>query len=129
DDFTASFVDRFAEPGQEWAYVSIDTHVIGLVIRGATGRPIADLLSDKIIALLGQERDGYYITDGSGVAFVLGGLNLTTRDYARFGLMIEQDGRFNGQQIVPADWIAVSTAASAPTPPGQTGYGYQWWVP
>lgn len=129
DDFTASFVDRIAEPGEKWAYVSIDTHALGMVIRGATGRSIADLMSEKIIAPLGQERDGLYITDGSGAAFVLGGLNLTTRDYARFGLMIEQDGRWNGQQIVPADWIAAATAPSAPTAPGQTGYGYQWWVP
>lgn len=129
DNFTASFVDRFAEPGEKWAYVSIDTHVIGMVIRGATGRSITELMSEKIIAPLGQEHDGYYITDGSDVAFVLGGLNLTTRDYARFGLMIEQNGHFNGQQIVPADWIAAATTPSAPTPPGQTGYGYQWWVP
>ncbi|MBI6630502.1 serine hydrolase domain-containing protein [Pontibaca salina] len=129
DDFTASFVDRSAEPGEEWAYVSIDTHVIGMVIRGATGRSIAALLSEKIIAPLGQEQDGYYITDGSGAAFVLGGLNLTTRDHARFGLMIEQNGHFNGQQIVPADWIAAATASSAPTPPGEMQYGYQWWVP
>lgn len=60
---------------------------------------------------------------------MLGGLNLTTRDYARFGLMIEQNGQLGGQQVVPADWIAASTQPSAPTHPGQIGYGYQWWIP
>lgn len=129
DDFTASFVDRIAEPGKKWAYVSIDTHVMGMVIRGATGRAIADLMSEKIIAPLGQERDALYIADGSSAAFVLGGLNLITRDYARFGLMIEQNGQFDGKQIVPADWIATASAPSAPTESGETGYGYQWWVP
>ena len=69
------------------------------------------------------------MTDGAGVAFVLGGLNLTTRDYARMGQMFLQNGRYNGQQIVPADWIAASTAPSAPTAEGQIGYGYQWWIP
>jgi len=129
DDFTASFTERFAAPGETWQYVSIDTHVIGMVIRGATGRSVPELLTEKILAPLGLERDGYYITDGAGVAFVLGGLNFTTRDFARFGLMILQDGAYGGAQVVPADWVAASTAASAPTAPGKTGYGFQWWVP
>ena len=129
DQFSADLKDSFAKPGDTWQYVSIDTHVIGMVIRGATGRGIADLLQEKIIAPLGLESDLYYVTDGEGVAFVLGGLNLTTRDYARFGLMIEQNGQYNDKQIVPQDWIAASTAATAPTKPGKIGYGYQWWIP
>ncbi|MEJ6397110.1 serine hydrolase domain-containing protein [Yoonia sp. 208BN28-4] len=129
DDFAAGLTETFAEPGTDWQYVSIDTHVIGMVIRGATGRSVADLLSEKIISPLGLEADPYYLTDGFGVAFVLGGLNLTTRDYARFGQMIAQDGQWNGQQIVPGGWIDVSTRASAPTETDEHGYGYQWWIP
>lgn len=129
DDFAASFTETFAAPGETWQYVSIDTHVIGMVIRGATGRSVTALLTEKVIAPLGLEQDGYYVTDGAGVAFVLGGLNFTTRDYARFGQMILQNGSYNGRQIVPADWIAESTAASAPTKSGKIGYGYQWWIP
>ena len=129
DDFVSSFTESYATPGEIWEYVSIDTHVISMVVRGATGRSVADLLSEKIIAPLGQDYDGYYVTDGVGTAFVLGGLNLTTRDYARFGQMILQDGSFDGQQVVPSDWIAASTQASAPTKPGKIGYGYQWWIP
>ncbi|WP_109468787.1 serine hydrolase domain-containing protein [Albibacillus kandeliae] len=129
DDFAASLHERFTEPGTEWQYVSIDTHVIGMVIRGATGRPVPELLVEKIIAPLGMEQPGYYLTDGAGVAFVLGGLNLTTRDYARFGQMVAQKGDYGGQQVVPADWLAESIAPSAPTEPGHIGYGYQWWIP
>lgn len=129
DDFAASLKDSFAPPGDTWQYVSIDTHVIGMVIRGATGRSVSALLSEKVLAHLGLERDGYYVTDGAGVAFVLGGLNFTTRDFARFGQMILQNGEYGGRQVVPADWIAASTEASAPTAPGKIGYGYQWWIP
>ncbi len=129
DDFAAGLNESFAPPGQQWKYTSIDTHVLGMVIRGATGRSVADLLSEKILSKLGMEQDALYVTDGVGVAFVLGGLNITTRDYARFGLMIEQDGMWNGEQIVPADWIKESTTASAKTEPGAYGYGYQWWIP
>ncbi|MEP1330834.1 serine hydrolase [Pseudophaeobacter sp.] len=129
DQFTADLTEVFAGAGETWKYVSIDTHVIGMVIRGATGQPIARLLQEKIIAPLGLDRDLYYVTDGEGVAFVLGGLNITTRDYARFGLMVEQDGAYNGRQIVPAAWIKASTRPSAPTKPDKISYGYQWWVP
>ncbi|MEP6020855.1 MAG: serine hydrolase [Paracoccaceae bacterium] len=129
DDFAADLTETHSEPGARWTYVSIDTHVISMVIRGATGRDIPSLLSEKIIEPLGVEQAPYYLTDGVGVAFVLGGLNVTTRDYARFGQMILQDGQWQGKQIVPADWIAESTAPSAPTEPGKTQYGYQWWIP
>ena len=129
DDFASALDQKFAPPGETWKYVSIDTHVLSMVVRGATGRTIPDLMSEKLITPMGLEHAPYYLTDGVGTAFVLGGLNLTTRDYARFGLMFLQDGRFNGQQIVPVQWVRASTAASAPTAPGKRRYGLHWWVP
>lgn len=129
DGFAAALEDTFAEPGTDWQYVSIDTHILSMVIRGATGRDIAPLLSEKIIQPMGLEASPYYLTDGNGVAFVLGGLNMRTRDYARMGQMFLQNGVYNGRQIVPADWVAASTVPSAPTSEGEYGYGYQWWMP
>ncbi|WP_299402972.1 serine hydrolase [uncultured Roseobacter sp.] len=129
DAFAAGLTDTFAAPGTDWKYVSIDTHVLGMVIRAATGRSIIDLMGDRIITPLGVERTPYYLTDGTGVAFVLGGLNSTTRDYARFGQMYLQQGLWNGKQIVPRDWVLASTTPSAPTDADQMGYGYQWWMP
>ena len=125
DGFAAGLKTRAAPPGTRWHYVSIDTHVLGMVIRGATGRDIVDLMAERLIAPLGLEAAPYYVTDGLGEAFVLGGLNLTSRDYARFGQMMLEGGR----GIVPADWVAASTTASALTAAGGMGYGYQWWIP
>lgn len=129
DDFAASLSETFTAPGSQWQYVSIDTHVLGMVIRGATGRDVASLLSEKIITPLGYEESPYYVTDGVGVAFVLGGLNIRTRDYARFGQMFLQNGMYGGVQIVPAAWVTESTTPSANTAPGELQYGYQWWMP
>lgn len=126
DGFAAGQSARSGTPGTEWRYVSIDTHVLSMVIRGATGRTLPDLVQDRIFRPIGLERDPYYITDGRGVAFALGGLNLTTRDYARLGQVVEQGGEWQGRQIVSAEWLTESTAASAP---GDVGYGYQWWLP
>lgn len=130
DAFAAGLTGKVAEPGAEWHYVSIDTHVLGMVLRGATGRAVPELMEQRILAPLGLEADPYYLTDGEGVAFVLGGLNLTTRDYARFGQMILQGGHWQGRQIVPEHWVAEMTTESAPWRPGQQGrYGFQWWLP
>lgn len=129
DAFAAGQDGQIATPGESWKYVSIDTHVIGMVLRGATGRMIPDLMAEKLIAPLGLEMAPIYLTDGYGVAFVLGGLNMPTRDYARLGQMVLQEGAWQGQQIVSAQWLAESTAASAPTAPGGEQYGYQWWLP
>lgn len=129
DGFALKQNASFAAPGEAWKYVSIDTHVIGMVIRGATGQDIVTLLTEKIIAPLGFEADPFYLTDGYGIAFVLGGLNTTTRDNARFGQMIANGGNWQGQQVVPRDWVDASTIASANTTPGAIGYGYQWWIP
>jgi len=129
DDFAAGLSTRDRAPGEKWHYVSIDTHILGMVIRGATGRSIPDLMVEKLLAPLGLEAAPYYVTDGYGVAFVLGGLNLRTRDYARLGQLFLQNGLWNGAQLVPAGWVAASTVDSAPDTPDDVGYGFQWWLP
>ncbi|MFY0622258.1 MAG: serine hydrolase [Pelagimonas sp.] len=129
DGFAEGLSETFTKPGTEWQYVSIDTHVLGMVVRGATGRPVAELLGEYILGPMGAYGDPHYVTDGYGVAFVLGGLNLTTRDYSRFGELVRNDGAFQGQQLVPAAWLAQSIQPSANTKPGQIRYGYQWWIP
>lgn len=129
DAFAAGLTETFASPGQTWQYVSIDTHVLGMVARGATGQDLSELMGTHILGPLGAHGAPYYVTDGYGVAFALGGLNLSTRDYARMGEMFRNDGAFHGRQIVPARWARESTAPSARTEPGKLQYGYQWWMP
>lgn len=129
DAFAADLTETFAAPGAGWKYVSIDTHVLGMVARGATGQSLGDLLGEHILGPLGTYGKPYYLTDGYDVAFALGGLNLTTRDYARMGEMFRNDGMFDGRQIVPAAWARESTRPQAKTAPGKLRYGYQWWMP
>ena len=126
DEFAANLKLREAEPGSRWHYVSVDTHVLGMVIRGATGKDIPELLETRILAPMGFEEAPYYVTDGLGVSFVLGGLNVMTRDYARFGQMIAQGGLWQGKQVVPADWVKASTSPQAKD---GSAYGFQWWIP
>lgn len=129
DDYTITLKDRQFEPGANWQYVSMDTHVAAWALRRATGRSIHDLW-EETYGPLGFRVAPFYLTDGRDVAFALGGLNLTTRDYAKFGQLFLQEGEWKGEQLIPADWVRQSTVHSAPTISERgTGYGYQWWVP
>jgi len=129
DAFAAGIHQRDADPGARMQYVSIDTHVVSMVLRGATGETLQDLMAENIVGPMGFEAEPYYVTDGLGVPFALGGLNMTTRDYARFGQMMANGGIWQGVQVVPAEWVTESTRPSAPTSGDQSGYGYQWWIP
>ena len=130
DAFAASLSDRARPPGTEFQYVSIDTHVLAMVLREAAGQSIHDFFLENLWSKIGPGKDAYYMTDGKDVAFALGGLNMRTRDYALFGQLMLQDGTWNGAQIIPQAWVEASTVNSAPgTSADGVGYGYQWWVP
>ena len=138
DEFAASLnQDPQHEQGTFMHYVSIDTHVIGMVLRAATGKTIMEYMQEKLWSKLGTEQDAYYITDSTGEPMVLGGLNMISRDYARMGMLYRDGGQYNGEQIVPAKWIEDSITPDAPhLMPGKRdtattnfGYGYQWWLP
>jgi CubicO group peptidase (beta-lactamase class C family) len=127
DAFAAGLTERDAPAGQRWHYASIDTHVIAMVLRGATGRSLPDLMAQRLIAPLGPEDVPLMITDAHGVGFALGGLNMRTRDYARFGQMVAQGGLWQDQRILPEGWVERSTQFTAPTAPDQSKYALQWW--
>jgi CubicO group peptidase (beta-lactamase class C family) len=136
DNF-AMTLDRGREPGTYMHYVSIDTHVIGMVLRAATGREVIDYFHEKIWSHLGTERDAYYVIDTEFQPMVLGGLNMISRDYARFGQLVRDHGRLDGKQLIPQQWLMDSITPDAPhlipgkreTSSSTFGYGYQWWIP
>lgn len=136
DGFAAS-LNRGREPGTYNHYVSINTHVLGMVLRKATGKPMHVLLEEKIWSKIGMQSNGYWLKDDYDVSFILGGLNATLRDYARFGRLYLNNGNWNGEQIISKEWVQASITADAPhLKPGRNpnstnslGYGYQWWLP
>lgn len=113
------------------------------MLERATKRPLADFMAQYLWQPMGAQAHGFWIADGGpGVGRELNGMgyNATLRDFARFGAMMLDKGRFNGRQIVPAAWVEQATAmtnnadpAAPPPPPSVTnpmaraGYGFQIW--
>jgi len=127
------FRTRDRAPGERFSYSSAETQVLGLVLRAATGRPLAEYLSEKIWQPMGAEADATWNIDKGGQEVAYIGVNAMLRDYARLGLLLANDGAQDGRQIVPAGWVrAATTPSSKRFEPGQTGmlygYGYQTWI-
>ena len=94
-------LQKQGEHGQAFAYKTVNTDVLGWLIRRASGRSVGDLLSERIWQKLGAEQDAYMLIDSEGTEFAGGGLNPTLRDMARFGEMMRLGGRYNDREIVP----------------------------
>ncbi len=117
-----------APPGQRFAYSGGDVALIGAVIARATKTPLETYAQQKIFGPLAIQHEWFKIKDVPAAA---SGLRLTPRDMAKLGVMMLNHGSWEGRQIVPADWVALSTTRHAqvePDPQCGTAYGYLWWL-
>ena len=138
DEFITSLKNE-KTPGSYNRYVSADTQVLSMVLKGATDKSLTDYMQTKLWSKLGAENDAEWVTDRDGTELALGGLNATIRDLAKFGILYLNKGQnFKGEQLVSSDWVKASVTPDAPhLMPGRDnpasewilGYGYQWWIP
>lgn len=138
DEFTKG-VPRENEPGAYNHYASVDTHVLGMVIRGATGMTYYDYFEQELWSELGAEGDAYILVDAAQEPVVFGGVNIRLRDMIRFGKLYIDGGQNQfGEQLVSSEWIKTSTTPDVPrlmpgldNPESAHGFGYkyQWWIP
>ncbi len=110
-------------PGQTWNYSTADSHLISGVFQTLTGRSLRDYADEYLFAPLGMT-PGDWNTDYQGYNMGGMGLALSPRDMAKFGYLYLNNGVWAGQAVVPADWVALTTAPQDAT---VNWYGYQWW--
>ncbi len=94
-------VKKEGEHGGAFAYKTVNSDVLGWIIRRVTGQSVGQVLSERIWSRMGMEQDAYFSVDSVGTEFAGGGLNAGLRDLARFGEMMRRGGEWNGQQIIP----------------------------
>ncbi|HEY8244944.1 MAG TPA: serine hydrolase [Casimicrobiaceae bacterium] len=127
------FTTRERPAGERFHYSSADTQALGLVLRAATGRTLADYLSEKIWKPMGAEADASWLVDKGGYEIAYAGVNATLRDWGRFGMLLADGGVAGGRQVIPSAWIRDATRpAGKGFYPGDHGlffgYGYQTWI-
>ena len=104
-DFALSLKEKEQEEMEGYHYRSVLTNVIAMVIEKATNKRVQDLLEKHLWQKLKTEQDAVIVVDKTGLPFVGAGMNACTRDLARFGQMILNDGLYEEEQIVPKEWI------------------------
>lgn len=127
---TVSYMRRLPaveEPGKKWVYSTGETHLLGALISSATHQTLSDYLSAKIWIPYGMEQNATWALDRTGQEMAGCCLQMPLRDFARFGQFVLEDGRIDGESIVPDDWFKTATRVQVPLWPGG-GYGYGWWI-
>jgi CubicO group peptidase (beta-lactamase class C family) len=114
------------EPGTRFKYTNANSHLMSAIIKEVTGKPALDYAREKLFEPLGIE-DVEWESDPQGVNWGHDRLYMRPRDMAKLGLLFLGSGEWDGEQIVPADWVAEATARkmAADLFPG---YAYQWWT-
>ncbi|MCB2067555.1 MAG: serine hydrolase, partial [Erythrobacter sp.] len=119
---------REAEPGTRWQYNTGETNLIGVLVRRATGRNLADYLSEKVWAPFGMQQDASWLLSNTGSEISGCCIQASTRDFARFGLFAMGGGVADGVQVVPDGWFTEATTPVFQTDRFGRGYAYQWWT-
>jgi CubicO group peptidase (beta-lactamase class C family) len=117
-----------AEPGELWVYSSGASHLLGAIVAEATGMSLLEYAELKLFAPLGiSTSDVTWPADNQGYNYGSGGVYMLPRDMAKFGYLYLNNGTWDGEQIVPSEWV--QTAAKTITYFSEyEGYSYQWWT-
>lgn len=119
---------RAHPPGAHWNYSTGETNLVGALVTAAEGRPLAELLGERIWSRAGMQADAVWALDQGGRE--IGGccVSATLRDWGRIGLMALDGGVLGDQRIVPDDWFAQAAVEQSETDTPDRGYGFQWWT-
>ena len=117
-----------ATPGTVFAYSTGNSHLLAAALESATGMGELEYARKNLFDALGMD-SVVWGTDPQGIADGGNGISMTVRDAARFGQLYLQNGQWNGEQLISAQWVAESTTAQNNGAGDGTGsYGYQWWI-
>jgi len=121
-------------PGLDFEYSNLTSHLLGVIVARACETDLKSFAQEYLFTPLGIE-PGFWQTDWEGNYLGFSDIHLSAYDLAKFGLMYLNDGEYNGDQIVPAEWVHDSLQVYSEDAWkyrvgrnwGNNGYGYQWW--
>ena len=130
--------------GTSFKYHDPAVHLLGYILTRVTGKPLAETFKQRVADPIGMkhfawsdygDRDGVLFNNPAGTPGIdQGGIHSNALDLARYGLLYLNDGRWNGRQILDANFVAVATSTQVSADVQTryldlTGrYGFFWWT-
>jgi CubicO group peptidase (beta-lactamase class C family) len=118
-------------PGSHFSYCTSGTYVLNALLTKATEMRLTSFADQNLMEPLGVKSANWIPFVGSW-SEVNGVFSMLPRDMAKIGLLVLQNGNWNGEQIISKDWIRLSTQTHVSLDPDQPswgkGYGYLWWL-
>ncbi len=128
-----------ADPGTEFNYSNLSSNWLGIIVARACGMNLKSYAEEHLFLPIGAEV-GDWGTDADGNNNGSADLHFSARDMAKFGLLYLNEGEYEGNQVIPADWVReslqrysedINATGGFPANWGLSisdiGYGYQWW--
>lgn len=115
------------QPGQAFKYASGDTQMLAMVIEKATGKKMYDYLTESFWKPLGSENETLWQVDSETHDLVKAYCCIASnaKDFARFGKLYKDHGKWNGKQVLDSAFVAKSLKPRFAASPE---YGYGWWL-
>lgn len=126
--FNQPLVDN---PGETFRYSNIATFMLSAIVTKVTGKSLNDFLNEYLYKKIGMEKPVWnQIKD---INFGAMGLQISSHDMARFGLLLLNDGCWDGEQIISKDYLDLATSFQISTSNWYNqvetyGYGFQFWL-
>ena len=134
-DYIAYMMSRpvTEEPGERFVYSTADSILAGRMIEEATGMRLGEYLYEKVFSRLGQ---GWPLWENCPMGHPIGGggMSMTLTDMLKLGQVYLAGGKWQGERIVPEDWVKksssfqISTGEAPEQDIWRCGYGYQFWL-
>ena len=117
---------RWLGAGYTWKYANADTQILGEIIERSASKSLLDFARENLFSKIGISASWWTDKFSNYMAYCC--LDMTSRNFARFGLLYARDGKWGDVQVVPSEYVIESTAPSIViTEDLPLGYGYQWW--
>ena len=122
------------DPGADFDYSNLSSHILAIILARACDTDLKSYAQEHLFSPLGAEV-GFWRQDWEGYYLGFTEIELTARDMARFGQLYLDDGNFQGNQIIPAEWVRDSLQTYSEDAWDyrvgknwqDSAYGYQWW--